>query len=102
MRQKTHIPWMYLLPSLIVMATFIVYPGLNTFYLSLRNTDNTGWASTTCKAGEACWGIFENYRYALTNDIMQTAFINNIKWILLMVTGTVALGLLIAVLGGSC
>lgn len=98
MRQKAHVPWMYLLPSLIVMATFIVYPGLNTFYLSLRNMDNTGWASTACKEGEACWGIFENYRYALTNDIMQTAFINNIKWILLMVTGTVALGLLIAVL----
>ncbi len=98
MRQKAHIPWMYLLPSLIVMATFIVYPGLNTFYLSLRNMDNTSWASTACKEGEACWGIFENYRYALTNDIMQTAFINNIKWILLMVTGTVALGLLIAVL----
>ncbi len=98
MRQKAHIPWMYLLPSLIVMATFIVYPGLNTFFLSLRNIDNTSWASTACKEGETCWGIFENYRYALTNDIMQTAFINNIKWILLMVTGTVALGLLIAVL----
>jgi alpha-glucoside transport system permease protein len=71
---------------------------LNTFYLSLRNIDNTGWASTACKAGETCWGIFENYHYALTSSIMQTAFLNNIKWILLMVTGTVALGLLIAVL----
>ena len=98
MRQKSHIPWMYLLPALIVMATFIVYPGINTFYLSLRNIDNTGWASTACKEGQACWGIFENYHYALTSDIMQTSFINNIKWILLMVSGTVTLGLLIAVL----
>jgi alpha-glucoside transport system permease protein len=80
------------------MFTFIVYPGINTFYLSLRNTDNTDWASTACKAGEPCWGIFENYHYAITSDIMQSAFLNNIKWILIMVTGTVALGLLIAIL----
>ncbi|NPV40125.1 MAG: sugar ABC transporter permease [Anaerolineae bacterium] len=98
LRQRPATPWLYLLPSLIVMTIFIVYPGLNTFYLSLRNIDNTSWASTACKAGEACWGVFENYHYALTSTIMQTAFLNNIKWILLMVSGTVAMGLLIAVL----
>lgn len=98
MRQKPITPWLYLLPALIVMATFIVYPGFNTFYLSVRNNDNTGWASTRCMDGQACWGIFENYRYALTSIVMQTAFLNNLKWILLMVSGTVALGLLIAVL----
>lgn len=98
MHQKPITPWLYLLPALIVMATFIVYPGFNTFYLSVRNNDNTGWASTRCMDGQACWGIFENYRYALTSIVMQTAFLNNLKWILLMVSGTVALGLLIAVL----
>lgn len=98
MHQKPFTPWMYLLPALIVMAIFIVYPGINTFYLSVRNNDNTGWASTRCVTGQPCWGIFENYRYALTNTIMQTAFLNNLKWIVLMVSGTVILGLLIAVL----
>lgn len=98
MHQKRFTPWMYLLPALIVMATFIVYPGLNTFYLSFRNNDNTGWAGDRCVAGESCWGIFENYRYALTSPIMQTSFMNNLKWILIMVSGTVAFGLLIAVL----
>ena len=98
MRQKPLTPWLYLLPALIVMTTFIVYPGFNTFYLSIRNNDNTGWASTRCMDGQPCWGIFENYRYALTSTIMQTAFLNNLKWIVLMVSGSVALGLLIAVL----
>ncbi|MDK2981951.1 MAG: alpha-glucoside transport system permease protein [Chloroflexota bacterium] len=98
MRQKPITPWLYLTPALIVMFTFIVYPGINTFYLSLRNADNTAWAGSICKAGESCWGIFENYHYAITSDIMQTAFLNNLKWILIMVTGTVGLGLLIAVL----
>src|SRR3990170_4826038 len=98
MRQGRVTPWLYLLPALIVMATFIAYPGLNTFYLSFRNTDGTAWAGADCLAGQPCWGILENYRYALTSDIMLTAFVNNLKWILLMVSGTVMLGLLIATL----
>jgi len=98
MRQKGYVPWLYLLPALIVMATFIIYPGLNTLYLSLRNTDNSAWAGLECKAGESCWGIFENFHYALTSTIMQAAFLNNIKWILIMVSVTVGMGLLIAIL----
>jgi alpha-glucoside transport system permease protein len=98
MRQGKFTPWFYLLPALVVMATFIVYPGLNTLYLSFRNTDSTDWATATCIQGEPCWGVFENYRYALTSDIMKTAFINNLTWIVLMVSGTVLLGLLIATL----
>jgi alpha-glucoside transport system permease protein len=98
MRQGRLTPWLYLLPALLVMTTFIVYPGLNTFYLSLRNNANTDWASDNCLSGAPCWGVFENYRYALASEIMQTAFLNNLKWILIMVSGTVLLGLLIAVL----
>ena len=98
MRQGPITPWIYLLPALIVMATYIVFPGLNTLYLAFRNNENTAWASATCRAGEPCWGIFENFRYALTSDIMLQAFGNNIKWILLMVSGTVLLGLLVATL----
>lgn len=98
MRQGRVAPWLYLLPALLVMTTFIVYPGFNTFYLSFRNPDNTGWASENCQPAQPCWGIFENYRYALTSDIMRTAFVNNLKWILVMVSGTVLLGLLIATL----
>ena len=98
MRQGRVTPWLYLLPALGVMTIFIVYPGLNTFYLSFRSHDGTAWADANCLAGELCWGILENYRYALTSDIMLTAFINNLKWIVFMVSGTVLLGLLIATL----
>jgi alpha-glucoside transport system permease protein len=98
MQQGALTPWLYLLPALVIMAVFIIYPGLNTFYLSFRNTANTDWASAACVAGQPCWGILENYRYALTSDIMRTAFINNLTWIVVMVSATVALGLLVAVL----
>ncbi|MCC6191256.1 MAG: sugar ABC transporter permease [Anaerolineales bacterium] len=89
---------MYLLPALIVMTVFIVYPGLSTAYLSLRDKSGGAWAGTRCVAGQPCWGLFENYRYALTSPIMRQSFINNLTWILVMVTGTVVLGLLIATL----
>jgi alpha-glucoside transport system permease protein len=98
LKQGPVTPWLYLVPALVVMATFIVYPGLNTLYLSLRNPENTDWAGATCRAGQPCWGVFENYRYALTSEIMRTAFVNNLTWIVLMVSGTVLLGLLIATL----
>lgn len=98
MRQRPAVPWLYLAPALTVMTAFIIYPAVTTLYLSLRNKLNTDWASSTCQAGQPCWGIFENFRYALTSDVMLTAFGNNIMWILLMVSGTVLFGLLIATL----
>jgi alpha-glucoside transport system permease protein len=98
MRQGKVTPWIYVGPALLVMTIFIIYPGLNTLYLSFRNVNNTDWASAACFSGQPCWGVFENYRYALTSDIMQTALVNNLKWILLMVSGTVSLGLLVAIL----
>lgn len=98
MKQGQLTPWLYLLPAIVIMIIFIVYPGINTFYLSLRNNENTDWAGAACSAGEPCWGIFENYRFALTSDIMRVAFLNNLTWIVVMVSATVALGLLVAVL----
>jgi alpha-glucoside transport system permease protein len=98
MQQGKVVPWLYLAPALIVMTVFIVYPGLDTLRLSFMNKDSTQPAWAACVAGQPCWGIFENYRYALTSEIMRTAFLNNLKWIVLMVSGTVVFGLLIAVL----
>lgn len=98
MKQGRIVPWLYLTPALIVMIVFIIYPGINTLYLSFRNINGTDWATQACAAGESCWGILENFRYALTSDIMLTSFLNNLKWIFLMVPGCVLGGLLIATL----
>lgn len=98
MQQGAIAPWLYLLPAIVIMFIFIVYPAANTFYLSFRNSTNTDWASAACVTFEPCWGILENYRYALTSEIMRIAFFNNLMWIIIMVTATVVLGLLVAVL----
>lgn len=98
MKQGRWTPLFYLLPALIIILIFIVYPTINTFYLSFMDKSGTYSAATTCRAGEPCWGIFENYRYALTSQDMLTALRNNALWLLLMVPVTVAMGLLTAVL----
>ena len=110
MRQGRIIPWLYLLPSLIIIFFYIVYPVFNTAYLSLLDGDSETWATVDCAAEGPCWGIFENYRYALTSELdtgspatiwrsfWLSSFGNNIKWIIVMVSGSVGLGLLMAVL----
>jgi alpha-glucoside transport system permease protein len=98
MKQAGLAPWLYLAPALLIMLFFVVYPTLNTIYLSFLDVEGIQSASTTCREGQPCWGIFENYRHALTDETMLLAFRNNLLWIVLMVPGTTVLGLIIAVL----
>lgn len=98
MQQGKVVPWFYILPALLVITVFIIYPVVNTTILSFRDRSGEESAATACIAGEPCWGVFENYRYTLTNPEMVTALRNNALWLLVMVPLTVAAGLLVAVL----
>jgi alpha-glucoside transport system permease protein len=98
MKQGTLTPWLYLSAALLIMLVFIVYPTINTVILSLRDKTSTQSAAVDCVPGEPCWGVLDNYRYALTDSEMTQALRNNALWLLLMVPGTVASGLLFAVL----
>src|SRR6202142_1648638 len=98
MKQGRLAPWFYLLPALVLMTVFIIYPTIGTIRLSLLNAHSTASAASTCTPGQPCWGIFENYRYALTNPDMLLALRNNALWLLLMVPGTIAGGLFFALL----
>lgn len=110
MKQGPWTPWLYLLPALVVMTFFIVYPMITTIGLSFSNKDGTASAATTCVPERPCWGVFENYHYALTSEFdfsspgafwssfWSSSFGNNLKWIILMTAGTVGVGLAFAVL----
>ena len=74
MRQGKLALFLYLLPALSILFVFVLYPTINTIGLSLQNRDSTASAATTCVDGEPCWGIFENYRYALTNEMNFNSF----------------------------
>ena len=110
MKQGRSAPWFYLAPAILLMSFFIVYPMVNTFAISLQNKDGTASAAANCREGQSCWGVFENYHYALTAELDTTSlkttwdsfwsssYGNNIKWVIVMVTGTVVFGMLMAVL----
>ncbi len=110
MKQGRLTPWYYLLPALVIMTVFIVYPMINTIGLSFLNKDGTASAATTCQSGQSCWGIFENYHYALTAELntsspgalwvsfWNSSYGNTVKWIIFMVAGTVGIGLAYAML----
>lgn len=51
-----------------------------------------------CRAGDPCWGIFENFRQAISSSTGQIALRNTFLWLLVMVPGTAIFGLLLAVL----
>jgi alpha-glucoside transport system permease protein len=98
MRQGRLAPFLYLLPAILVIGLFIVYPMVDTVRLSFTDRSGELSAANSCIDGEPCWGIFENFRYSLSNPNMLTALRNNGLWLLLMVPATVAIGLLIALL----
>ena len=79
-------PWLYISPAAFLLFFFLVYPSINTVYISFFNYNS-----------EKFIGL-ENYFYCFTNEIMLTSFRNNALWIAFFVPLTVFFGLIIAIL----
>ncbi len=85
-RQPQVRPWLWIGPAVALLILYLVYPTLNTVYLSLLNAKSTDFVG------------LENYVYAVTNHDMRSAMLNNVLWLVFFTGFTVAFGLLIAVL----
>ena len=85
-RTKKITPWLYIAPAVFLLFFFLVYPSINTLYVSFFNYNS-----------EKFMGI-KNYLYCFTNEIMLNSFRNNALWVILFVPLTVSLGLIIAIL----
>ena len=79
-------PWIYIAPALLILGFFLVYPIVNTFYLSFLD-----------KGSESFAGL-SNYIFAFTKKPMLIAFRNNLLWLVVFTVFTVSLGLILAVL----
>ena len=79
-------PWLWIGPAILFLSIYLVYPTLNTLYLSLLSAKSDKFAGIS------------NYVYAFTNRDMLLAFRNNLLWLILFPLFTVSFGLLIAVL----
>jgi alpha-glucoside transport system permease protein len=79
-------PWLWILPALILLTFYMVYPVIITIYNSFHNANLTQFVGLA------------NYEFAFTSSAMLQAFRNNLLWLVIFTAGTVLLGLLIAVL----
>ncbi len=79
-------PWLWLAPALGLLLVYLVYPTVNTIYLSFLD------ARSTSPVG------LDNYVFAFTNPDMLLAFRNNFLWLVFFTLCTVSFGLIIAVL----
>jgi len=80
-------PYLYLLPALAVIASFLLYPAVQTIVYSFANETSTQWVG------------FENYTDLLAQkEFVQVTLVNTLLWIAVVPAVVVALGLMVAVL----
>lgn len=86
-RMRTTVrPWLWIGPALILLTFYLIYPTLNTIYLSFFNANSTAFVGT------------DNYVYSFSNSAMLTAIRNNVLWLIFFTLLTVGFGFIIALL----
>jgi len=79
-------PYLFVGPAMVILTVFLVYPALNTIYISFLDARSNNFVG------------LDNYIFAFTDPDMQIALRNNVLWIILVTAIAVSFGLLIAVL----
>lgn len=83
-------PYFYLVPAMLVFAVFLFYPFFKTIYLSLYKTNKLGQAKLFV-------GL-ENYTTLLASESFRTSLKVTVIFVIIVVIGSMALGLLGAML----
>jgi alpha-glucoside transport system permease protein len=84
------IAWLWVLPAFVLLGVFLVYPVVNTIYLSFFGG----------RAASEFVGL-DNYRYLFTHPETIIVFRNNLLWLVLFTGAAVGLGLVLAVLSNQ-
>jgi alpha-glucoside transport system permease protein len=79
-------PWFWFGPAAALLIFYLIYPTLNTIYLSFLDADSTTFVG------------LDNYVFAFTDSNMLTAFKNNLLWLVFFTGFTLVFGLIIALL----
>ena len=85
-RRSTIRPWLFVLPALLFLVLYLVYPVVETLRLSLYD-----------KFGEKFVG-FSNYIWAFNDSGFWQAALNNLGWLIIVPLFSTAIGLIIATL----
>lgn len=78
--------WLWIAPALLLIIIFLIYPVINTIWLSFFNFDSSKFVGLA------------NYGHIFTDRTMLEVLKNNVLWLVLATILTVGLGLVIAVL----
>jgi raffinose/stachyose/melibiose transport system permease protein len=89
-RQQARYAVLFIAPGLLIYLVFMLYPFLNTIYLSFTN-----WDGITANKD---WVGLSNYARIFGEVAALKAFINNIIWVILGTISPVVLGLFEALL----
>jgi alpha-glucoside transport system permease protein len=79
-------PYVFVGPALVILGIFLVYPVVNTIYLSLRDANGTSWV----------W--LDNFRFVFTDESMLRSMRNTLGWIIIVPTVSTTIGLVFATL----
>jgi alpha-glucoside transport system permease protein len=80
------VPLLFLLPALVFLAVWVVYPTIRTIVRSFFDQEGSSFV-----------GI-DNYEALFTNDTLTTAIKNNVLWVAVVPALVTAIGLVFAVL----
>lgn len=79
-------PYVFIGPALLLVGVFLVYPAVNTIYISFLDDRSERFVG------------LDNYAAMVTDQGLRSALLNNLLWIVVVPSVSVALGLLVAVL----
>ena len=77
-------PWLFMFPAIFALGLYLVYPVVGSFWRSLFNRSGTEFIG------------FGNYTSLFGSDDFQTAFFNNLLWVLVVPAASTFFGLVIA------
>lgn len=80
------LPYLFIGPAMAILIWYLALPTVRTFWFSLLDRDSENFVG------------LQNYFAVFTERFMLEAFRNNLLWILVGGTGSVVIGLLVAVL----
>jgi alpha-glucoside transport system permease protein len=86
MGRRSLTPWVWIVPALLFLGVFLVFPVVETIRISFMNASSTAFVGV------------DNYTQVFTQGETQRTLLNNLLWLFLFTTVTVGLGLIIAVL----
>ena len=86
------VAYAFILPTFLGFLLFMIYPIINSFYLSFMN-----WNMFKGREGSTFVGL-ENYKAAFENEYFIAGMLNNFKLVIMAVPLLIALSLIVAVL----